>query len=124
VRDAAWLDWTAIGMGAVAVVATALSRVRARAWWVRIWDFPRLQVAALAAAALGALALARPLPGGRAGLALAALVALALAYQAALIWRYTRLAPARSSAAPRPTPAARSRSWSRTCCRPTATPTA
>ena len=90
--DAAWLDRTALALGAVAVLATALSRVRARAWWVRVWDFPRLQVAALAAAALGVTALAHPLPGGAAAHALTALVALALGYQAALIWRYTGLA--------------------------------
>lgn len=101
-REAAWLDWSAIGLGAVAVVATALSRVRARVWWVRIWDFPRVQVAALAAATLGTVALAHPLPGGRATHTLTALVALALVYQAALIWRYTRLAPREVQRTPAP----------------------
>ena len=104
-RDAAWLDWSAIAAGAVAVTATVLSRVRVRAWWVRIWDFPRVQVASLAAAALGALALAHPLPGGPGAHALTGAVALALAYQAGLIWRYTRFAPREVQRSRAPDPA-------------------
>jgi endonuclease/exonuclease/phosphatase (EEP) superfamily protein YafD len=57
---------------------------------VRLWDFPRLQVAALALVALGCTAAAHPVPGGH---ALPLAVGAALAYQAGMIWRYTRLAP-------------------------------
>jgi endonuclease/exonuclease/phosphatase (EEP) superfamily protein YafD len=91
VRDSALLDWTAIVLGAVAVLATALSLSRAKAWWVRLWDFPRLQVAALALVAVGCWAAAAPTPGG---VAVPVLVGAALAWQGAMIWRYTRLAPA------------------------------
>jgi len=84
------LDWIAIALGAVVVLATALSRARAKAWWVRIWDFPRLQVTMLALAALGCWALAHPT---LAGPALPLLVGVAAGYQGVKIWRYTRLAP-------------------------------
>jgi endonuclease/exonuclease/phosphatase (EEP) superfamily protein YafD len=71
-------------------LATALSLSRARAWWVRIWDFPRLQVALAAAVALGCTVAAHPVPGGY---VLPVVVGAALAYQAAMIWRYTGFAP-------------------------------
>ncbi len=35
------------GLSFVVIVQTALSFVRSRAWWVRIFDFPRAQIAAL-----------------------------------------------------------------------------
>lgn len=37
------------GLSLVVIVQTALSFVRSRAWWVRIFDFPRAQIAALSA---------------------------------------------------------------------------
>ncbi len=101
-RDSRLLDWTAVALGAVAVAATALSFSRAKAWWVRLWDFPRLQVAALAVVALLCAAAAHPVPGGA---AVPALVAAAALSQAALIWRYTRLAPLEVQRAEAPDPA-------------------
>ena len=86
------LDVIALVLGGVAVIATALSLVRARAWWIRIWDFPRVQVAligilALALGAVGGSLLDWPTAG------FAAPVAAAVGYQVALVWRYTPLAP-------------------------------
>lgn len=81
-------------LGAVAVLATALSLVRAKVWWVRIWDFPRVQVAlvGLAALALGA-ASGSWWRGTAAWTTLAAITLAAVVFQGALVWRYTRLAP-------------------------------
>ena len=36
-------------LGGFVVLATALSLVRAKVWWVRVWDFPRSQLAAAGA---------------------------------------------------------------------------
>jgi len=85
------LDVIALVLGGVAVIATGLSLLRARAWWVRIWDFPRLQVALLGIVALALGAVDGSLDWPATGLA--ALLAVAVGYQVALIWRYTRLAP-------------------------------
>ena len=79
-------------VGGAALLATLLPLLRQSAWWIRICDFPRLQIVG----GLGvALALALALPAGplppRAGQAFAAALALALAYQAYRIWPYTRL---------------------------------
>jgi endonuclease/exonuclease/phosphatase (EEP) superfamily protein YafD len=81
----------ALVLAAVVIVGTGLSLVRARAWWVRVWDFPRLQLAVLAVAAL-ALGWDRWLDRG-AWMALGVLLLAALAFQLALVWRYTPLAP-------------------------------
>lgn len=82
----------ALVLGAVVVATTALSLSRSTAWWVRVWDYPRVQIAWLGLATLALWALvARPasaLEG--AGLAL---VVGATGYQIVRIWRYSRLAP-------------------------------
>ena len=80
----------AVVVAIVVVVGTALSLVRARAWWVRVWDFPRVQLAVLAAVALA-------LGAGRwrewPWAALAVLLVASLVFQLLLVWRYTPLAP-------------------------------
>lgn len=45
------LQWVVIAAGGLALVATLLSLSRNPHWIVRIWEFPRLQIAVLAAAA-------------------------------------------------------------------------
>ena len=85
------LDVLALVLGGVALVATGLSLLRARAWWIRIWDFPRLQVALLGIVALALAALDGSLDWPATGLA--ALLTVAVVFQVALVWRYTRLAP-------------------------------
>ena len=86
------LNILALVLGSVTVVATVLSLLRARAWWIRIWDFPRLQVALIGAAALGLGAATGSMLDWPA-VALAVLLAAAVFFQFALVWRYTRLAP-------------------------------
>jgi endonuclease/exonuclease/phosphatase (EEP) superfamily protein YafD len=85
------LDVLSIVLGSVTVIVTALSLLRARAWWIRIWDFPRVQVALLGIAALVLGAVDGSLDWPATGLA--SLVGVASGYQVALVWRYTRLAP-------------------------------
>ena len=85
-RGLAWL------VGGVALLATLLPLLKQSAWWIRVCDFPRLQIVVGLLLAL-ALALALPPPASQtaAARAFAAALALALAYQAYRIWPYTRL---------------------------------
>jgi endonuclease/exonuclease/phosphatase (EEP) superfamily protein YafD len=89
-----------LGFGAAFVAAaTVLPEVKSTAWWIRFWDFPRVQLMAIA---VGLLAGSARLPRGAARTALFASLSAAVAWQAAKIWRYTRLAgseslPARSA---------------------------
>src|SRR5688572_29618213 len=80
-------------LGGLVIAVTLLSLLRAKAWWIRIWDFPRFQLALAGVASLAAAAFV-PLPlDSRARWLFTALLALATAFQTALIWRYTPLAP-------------------------------
>lgn len=86
------LSILALTTGGAAVIATLLSLLRSKAWWVRIWDFPRLQLTVLALGALvawmfGTQWLAWP------QLLLTVALAAVIVFQGALVWRYTRLAP-------------------------------
>lgn len=79
-----------IFVGLALVVATALPLLRANAWWIRWFDFPRLQILAL-----GALVLAAYAPYARDSLfsgAFAGLLAAAFAYQGYMMFPYTVLA--------------------------------
>ncbi|WP_223650453.1 endonuclease/exonuclease/phosphatase family protein [Hymenobacter psoromatis] len=75
-------------LGSAGLVATLLPLLRQTAWWIRVFDFPRLQI--VAGLLLGLLLL---LPAGALALAHAPAVLLALGaavlYQAARIWPYT-----------------------------------
>jgi endonuclease/exonuclease/phosphatase (EEP) superfamily protein YafD len=82
----------ALVLGGATVIATALSLLRFKVWWIRIWDFPRVQVALMGVAALALGAAAGWLRGWPV-VGLAAIVAAAVVFQGALVWRYTRLAP-------------------------------
>ena len=78
-------------LGLLLMAATALPLVRGDAWWVRVFDFPRLQILVLLAAVLAGQLLAGDLstvPGA----ALAGALALCLAYQGTKMFPYTRLA--------------------------------
>jgi endonuclease/exonuclease/phosphatase (EEP) superfamily protein YafD len=84
----------AFAVGAFVVSVTALSLLRSKQWWIRAWDFPRLQVAVLGAAALGATWFAAPPLPPVARSLFQAVLAVAVAYHALLVWRYSPLAPA------------------------------
>ena len=91
-RAARVVDALALALGGLTTVVTALSLVRAKAWWIRIWDFPRVQVTVVGVAAL-VLGAAAGSWRERTRAALAAPVAVAVGYQLARVWHYTRLAP-------------------------------
>lgn len=90
-------------IGLLMVAATALPLSRGDAWWIRIFDFPRIQIASVLAATLAAHLLVGRGGGPWAGLFDAALGA-CLAYQCYAMFPYTRLArrQVEQSRAPRP----------------------
>jgi endonuclease/exonuclease/phosphatase (EEP) superfamily protein YafD len=84
-----WLLAAAAVVGAFMIVATALPLLRKGAWWIRMFDFPRLQITIISAVTLAVLLAA----GDRSWHdLLAALLALALIYQAYMMFPYTVLA--------------------------------
>ena len=91
----------AVSLALVAV--TALPLVRRPWWWVRVWDYPRLQIAV----GLGVVAAAQAalLPGGGAVTALRVATGLCLAWQLIRILPYTRLHPKQVAPLRRPDPA-------------------
>lgn len=84
-----WAAWIALALAALVALVTGLSEVRAAAWWIRVWDFPRVQILVLAAAILAVGWFAAP--GQRWLLGL--LLVPAIAWQAVRIFPYTPLAP-------------------------------
>lgn len=76
-----------------AIVTTALPVLfpRAKVWWIRIFDFPRLQISVLGLAGI-AIALAWGEPSSWSAV-LPSLAGVSVVYQAVRIWRYTPLAP-------------------------------
>jgi endonuclease/exonuclease/phosphatase (EEP) superfamily protein YafD len=93
----------ALALGVFATIATALPLLfpRAKSWQIRIFDFPRIQVAFIGGVAAVLALLVQG--GARWPWALLPIVTLAaVVYQAVRIWRYSPLAPReveRSSAA-------------------------
>jgi len=86
------LNVLAFVLGCMAIVPTLLSLSRSKAWWIRIWDFPRLQLCVLAFVALvlwifGTDWLAWPYN------AFTVALAAVLLFQGVLVWRYTPFAP-------------------------------
>src|SRR5918992_474595 len=80
-------------LGGFVITVTVLPFVRSKAWWVRIWDFPRFQLAVAGALAfVGAVLTTEGAPSPGCWLFVAALGGVVL-YQAAHVWRYSRLAP-------------------------------
>ena len=73
------------------IVATAVPLVRKKDWWIRIFDFPRLQILVIAAAALLVfVVLVEDWSAWHAAFAL--LLVLSVAYQAYMMYPYTPLA--------------------------------
>lgn len=51
----AWLEWGVVGVGALMLVATALPLLRRDDWWIRVFDFPRLQITVLIGVSFAAI---------------------------------------------------------------------
>jgi endonuclease/exonuclease/phosphatase (EEP) superfamily protein YafD len=82
--------WLLILLALIGIAATIIPAVPGHIWWVRYFDFPRIQIL-IASAAIWVLLLL--VSGGRASrLALLALAG-AIAYQAYVLYPYTSLAP-------------------------------
>lgn len=80
-----------IAVGLVLIGATALPLVTSNQWWIRIFDFPRAQIAGAILIALALLLWLRPRT--RTGLLLAAALVVAFGYQLARILPYTPVYP-------------------------------
>lgn len=80
-----------ISVGVLMVAATALPLLRKDAWWVRIFDFPRLQITFILAATLAAYLLLKWEPGLAENLFLG-ISATCLIYQGYMMYPYTPLA--------------------------------
>ena len=78
--------------GIALVVMTGMSATETNEWWVRIWDFPRLQILAISLVTLALLLLA--MPGfGHWSAKVALVLALACGFQTWRILPYTSLWP-------------------------------
>ena len=84
----------ALALGAFMIIATALPVLfpRAKSWQIRIFDFPRMQLAVIGSVAI-ALALLVEDGARWPWVLLPGLAALSVVYQLARIWRYSPLAP-------------------------------
>ncbi|MEM1042883.1 MAG: endonuclease/exonuclease/phosphatase family protein [Bacteroidota bacterium] len=85
-------------LAAFFVVATALPLIREPYWWIRMFDFPRAQLAVLGVVTLG-LMLAFYERGSWPDYAVLGLVGLCLVFQLWRIWPYTGLHPVQSAPA-------------------------
>lgn len=86
--------WLIRGFAAVIIAVTALPLIRSGAWFIRMWDFPRLQIAAIGAAALAVLIAIENLHGWSAvSVVSVSALALAMFWQGLHVVRYTRLWP-------------------------------
>lgn len=87
-----YFRWLVYLLGALAIVLTILPLWPGRQWWVRAFDFPRFQIAIMAALVM----VLAPIAGWpldlREGAFLAG-VGLSLAWQLSWVWHYVPLAP-------------------------------
>ena len=95
------LRWTALSVGLAMVAGTLLNLSRSPHWFVRGWDFPRVQIVMLAGAA-GLVYAWCCNRGDPADLAFLAAVAATCAWQFYRIYPYTPLAPRRVKPSRRP----------------------
>ena len=87
------LRFSVLAAGAFVIAVTLLSLLRSTAWWIRIWDFPRLQLAVVGVASLVGAAFTPLASDPVMRWAFIGALTLAVAYQSAIVWRYSRLAP-------------------------------
>lgn len=92
----ALLAWGAFGLGTLVLVATALPLLRRDDWWIRIFDFPRLQITVLTGVAIAAIWWVRQRTGANDGRmaadAMLTLLGVAFVYQCHRMRPFTRLA--------------------------------
>ena len=93
--------WVVGLLGGVAIVATLLPLLRQTAWWIRVCDFPRLQIVSALLLSLVTTLLLPNLTGPWA-IGFAVCLALALVYQASRILPYTPLHSLQVAPASRP----------------------
>lgn len=86
----------ALVLSTAVIVVTLLPLLRSHVWWIRAWDFPRLQIVLVGAVALFAVP---ALPEPASFIVLAAVLA-CIAYQAWRIWPYTPFAKTEMTFAP------------------------
>ena len=91
------LRWLVAGLGGLVIVLTLLPLIPSNEVWIRLWDFPRIQIAAVLAIVL--LAAPMVLSLTRCSLAFMAVAAAALAWQLFGIWPYTPFHPIQAKAA-------------------------
>ncbi|WP_300974233.1 endonuclease/exonuclease/phosphatase family protein [Sphingomonas sp. LHG3406-1] len=94
-----WAKRVVWALGLLLAVATFLPIASTNEWWVRIFDFPRVQIAALIAIVLVTLVGLRAWRTTR-SLLLGIALLVALAYQVVRIWPYTRFAEEEVATAP------------------------
>src|SRR5690606_12837518 len=87
----AGLYFVAVLLSLISIVAMIASMVKWDDWWVRMFDFPRLQITFITIAAM-ALMLLPPNPPGFWNWTLVGLLLVSLVYQLAKIYPYTWLA--------------------------------
>ncbi len=85
------LAWSSAAVGVVFL--TALPLVRSKEWWIRVVDFPRLQILVLGTILVG-LQLHRGMPTSRIRATLISMLLFSSAYQAYRIFPYTSLSVA------------------------------
>lgn len=82
---------------------TILPILRYEAWWIRVFDFPRIQILLLGAAVLAVYPFVSGLSDTK-DLAFLLLLAASLAYQGYMIYPYLRVAPVQTERSRRPDP--------------------
>ncbi|WP_034855295.1 endonuclease/exonuclease/phosphatase family protein [Sinorhizobium sojae] len=90
--------WAVIGLGSLGVAATVVPFIPSDEWWIRIWDFPRIQVAVLLAVMLGAVPFSLPIRRRRTA-AFAVALTVALGWQIFAILPYTPIVATEAKAA-------------------------
>lgn len=83
--------WLVMSLSLVLVVMTGLPFIRADAWWIRVFDFPRMQLAAMLLGTLVAFAIQLVWRRHRLDFVVAALVVVSLGWQIYCILPYTPL---------------------------------
>lgn len=79
--------------GAFVIAVSLLALLRSKVWWIRVWDFPRVQLVVLGASSFLIGGFTAPLPTPWIYPVFLGVLALAVLYQAARVWRYSPLAP-------------------------------